>query len=191
MRALIAGVILASSLSGCASYFTARPPVIEDKVGQWGKETVGTLATAPDYRVVYVRLDPQARLCAEAPADAGAQFGSTFAAALTAPATGSTPPISAEARVGLAVAMKQLFKRTQGVQLYRDGSFALCNLFLNGAIDHAQYFAELQELRKTAAELIKQEIPLLEKVSIDPIAVPMAPTPPEVKKDAAAADGKK
>lgn len=171
-----------ASLSGCASYFTPRPPVIEDKVGIWGREMVGTLSTAPDYRVVYVKLSDQAKLCAEAPADAGAQFGSTFAAALSAPA-GSAPPVSLEAKAGLAVAMKQLFKRSQGVQLYRDGSFALCNLYLNGSIDAKQYFAELQELRKTAASLIEKEIPYLEKITIDPIAVPVAPTPQEVKKE--------
>lgn len=184
MRTLIA-VLSIASLSGCASYFTARPPVIEDKVGLHGKETVGTLATALDYRVVYVRLDPQAKLCAEAPADAGAQFGQTFATALSAP-TGSTPPLSIEAKAGLAVAMKQLFKRSQGIQLYRDGSFALCNLYLNGGVTELQYFTELQELRKTAAHLIEKEIPFLEKITIDPIAVPVAPTPPDVKKDTAA-----
>jgi hypothetical protein len=179
MRALIA-VLLIVSLSGCASYFTARPPVIEDKVGLFGKEKVGTLATAPDYRVVYVKIDDQAKLCAEAPADAGAQFGQFFAAALSAQ-TGSTPPLSVEAKAGLAVAMKQLFKRSQGIQLYRDGSFALCNLFLNGGVNEGQYLAELQELRKIAAYLIEKEIPFLEKVTIDPIAVPVAPTPPDVK----------
>ena len=43
-------------LSGC-TIFTPRPPVIEDKVGLKGKEVVGILATAPDYRVLYVRLN--------------------------------------------------------------------------------------------------------------------------------------
>jgi hypothetical protein len=148
---LIAVSTVVMGASGCASYFTARPPVIEDKVGLSGKETVGTLATAPDYRVVYVRLEEKAKICAEAPADAGAQFGSTFAAALTTP-TGGTTPLSAEARVGLAVAMKQLFKRSQGVQLYRDGAFSLCNLYLNGGLTDGEYLAELRELRKAAFE---------------------------------------
>lgn len=174
-------------LSGCGSYFTPRPPVIEDKVGRWLHETVGTLATAPDYRVVYVRLDENAKLCAEAPADAGAQFGSTFAAALSAPIEGV--PLTAEAKAGLAVAMKQLFKRSQGIQLYRDGSFALCNLFLNGAVTDAQYLTELQELRKTAAGLIEKEIPFLGKITIDPIAVPVPSTPPGVDTNPAISPG--
>ena len=186
MRTLIA-VLSIASLSGCASYFSARPPVIEDKVGLSGKETVGTLATAADYRVVYVKLDPEAKLCAEGPADAAAQFGQTFGAALSAPGAQS---LGVEAKAGLAVAMKQLFKRSQGVQFYRDGTFALCNLYLNGGMTQSQYFAELQELRKTAAHLIEKEIPYLDKVTIDPILVPTAPTPPDPKMDAGAA-GKK
>lgn len=179
--------VLILFLSGCSSYFNARPPVIEDKVGKWLHETVGTLATAPDYRVVYVRLDEKAKLCAEAPADAGAQFGSTFAASLAAPINGV--PLSAEAKAGLAVAMKQLFKRSQGVQLYRDGSFALCNLFLNGAVNGDQYFHELQELRKTAAVLIEKEIPFLEKITIDPIAVPVPSAPPALDKNSIVSPG--
>lgn len=186
MRTLIA-VLSVVSLSGCASYFSARPPVIEDKVGLSGRETVGTLATAADYRIIYVKLDPEAKLCAEAPADAGAQFSQTFAAALSA---AGAQPLGVEAKAGLAVAMKQLFKRSQGVQLYRDGAFALCNLYLNSGMSQAQYFAELQELRKTAARLIEKEIPYLEKITIDPIVVQVAPTPPDTKMDAGAA-GKK
>lgn len=188
MRSLFSLATIATlSLSGCASYFTPRPPVIEDKVGLQGKETIGTLATAPDYRVVYVRLDEKSKLCAEAPADAGAQFGSTFAAALAAP-LGGTKEINLETKAGLAVAMKQLFKRSQGIQLYRDGSFALCNLYLNDGISKEDYLHELQELRKTAFTLIEKEIPYLEKITIDPIAVPIAPTPPETNKRQSASE---
>ena len=180
-KSVLLVTVLLVLLSGCASYFTPRPPIVEDRVGVWGKEKVGTLATAPDYRVVYVLLDREARLCAEAPADAGAQFGATFAAALTTP-TGGAAPLSAEARAGLAVAMKQLFKRSQGVQFYRDGMFALCNMYLNGALTKEEYVSELKELGNLAASLIKEEIPYLEKLTLDPITVPTAPTPPEVKK---------
>ncbi|MBX9632429.1 MAG: hypothetical protein K2X67_18055 [Burkholderiales bacterium] len=174
---IFAAMLFAVMQFGCASYFTARPPVIEDKVGLKGREIVGTLATAADYRVVYVKLDDKAKVCAEAPPDAAAQFSQTFAAALKTP-TGQTPPLSVEARAGLAVAMKQLFKRSQGVQLFRDGAFALCNLYLNGGLTEQEYLAELGELRKSAVYLVEKEIPVLEKVTIDPIFVPTAPVPP-------------
>ena len=180
MRNLIA-LLSFIALTGCASHFTARPPVIEDKVGIKGKETVGTLATSPDYRVVYVRLHEDAKLCAEAPADAGAQFSSSFAAGLKSP-LGVEKEISAEARISLAVAMKQLFKRSQGIQLFRDASFALCNLYLNKGLKEDQYLDELKEIRKSAVFLIEKEIPFLDKVTIDPIVVPIS-VPTELKKD--------
>jgi len=141
----LAALILVPTISGCASYFTPRPPIVEDRVGVWGSEKVATLATAPDYRVVYIRLAEDAKLCAEAPADAAAQFGSTFAAALTSP-TGGPTPLTAEAKLGLAVAMKQLFTRSQGIQFFRDGVFALCNMYLNGVLDSAQYREEVSKL---------------------------------------------
>ncbi|MGS1011765.1 hypothetical protein [Achromobacter anxifer] len=145
---------------------------------------VGTLSTAADYRVIYVKINDGAKLCAEASPDAGAQFASSLAGSLSAQASGTPAPLSAEAKAGLAVAMKQLFKRSQGLQLYRDGAFSLCNLYLNGGISPSDYLSELRELRKSSVELIRAEIPYLEKVNIDPIQVPAAPVPPTVGKGA-------
>ncbi len=170
------GLVLVLALSGCASYFTPRPPVFEDRLGIWGREKIGTLATAPDYRVIIVQLVPETKLCAEAPADAAGQFASTFAAAFSTP-----QQITAEGRAAMAVAIKQLFKRSQGVQFYRDGAFALCNAYLNGVLTKDEYAKELRELRIVVAELIKTEIPFLEKITIDPIQVPVAPKPEELK----------
>ena len=176
MRISLAFVFCLVSLSGCASYLTPRPPVVEDKVGLWGREPVGTLATAADYRVVFVQLDGKTKVCADPSPDAAAQFSSTLAAALSSP-LGGAKEISANTQVSIAVAMKQLFRRSQGVQLYRDGAFAWCNLFLNGVIDSQAYIAELQELRKSAVNLIDKEIPHLDKIPIDPIQTPVAPPP--------------
>lgn len=173
LAATLAAVL---ALSGCSTYFSVRPPVIEDKVGKAGEEIIGTLATAPDYRVVYVKIKDDAKICAEAPADAAAQFGSAVAAGLATPLAAGKE-LSAQATVSLAVAMKQLFRRSQGVQLYRDATFALCNLYLNKGLKADAYLEELREIRKTAAELIRAEIPHLEKQTIDPAA---APTPATV-----------
>jgi hypothetical protein len=119
-------------------------------------------------------------MCAEAPADAAGQYASTFAGALAAP-VGGTQGITAEARAAMAVAIKQLFKRSQGVQFYRDAVFALCNAYLNGVLSKEEYAAELKTLREVAADLIKTEIPFLDKTTIDPIQVPVAPKPEELK----------
>jgi hypothetical protein len=87
------------------------------------------------------------------------------------------------------VAIKQLFKRSQGVQFYRDGTFALCNLYLNGAIEPGAYLTELQELRKSAAHLIEAEIPYLEKITVDPIQVPVTSKPEGLKGDVGTGTG--
>ncbi len=168
-------VVLVIYLSGCTS-FTTRPPVIEDsvKASLFGERTVGTLATTPDYRVMYVKLNKEAKLCVEAPADAAAQFSQSVAGSLS---TGTE--LSAEATASLAVAIKQLFKRSQGVQFFRDGSFTLCNLYLNDVITEPEkYLKAILQLQEDAKELIMKEIPHLEKITIDPIGVPTAPTPP-------------
>jgi hypothetical protein len=51
-------------------------------------------------------------------------------------------------------------------------------LFLNNGVTASQYLAELKELRRDAKELIESEIPYLEKITIDPIAVPVLPAAP-------------
>jgi hypothetical protein len=61
--------------------------------------------------------------------------------------------------------------------LYRDGAFALCNAYLNGVLSKDEYAKELRELRIVVAELIKAEIPFLEKIPIDTSQVPVAPKP--------------
>jgi len=166
-------VVISLLISGCGYYLTARPPVMERKLGAPFNESVGALATAADYRMVYVKISPDAKLCAEAPPDAASQFASSFAASLSA--SPANRPLSAEAQTSLAVAMKQLFKRSQGVQFYRDGAFFLCNMYLNGAISSQQYLSELQALRVATTTLILEEIPVLEKITVDAIAVPTAP----------------
>lgn len=174
MRTLLIALICLFT-SGCAYYLTARPPVMERKLGRPGSESVGALATASDYRLVYVQIDPKSRVCAEPPPDAAGQFASIFAAALSGPKKKQTFDVNTQA--SLAVSMKQLFKRSQGVQFYRDATFTLCNLYMNHAISEERYFAELQALRTSAAALIDKEIPYLEKISIDPIAPPALSIP--------------
>jgi hypothetical protein len=58
-----------------------------------------------------------------------------------------------------ATTIATLFRRSQGVQLFRDGSFNLCEAYLNGAIDGPQYIKLHENLLKVSKELIVQEIP--------------------------------
>jgi hypothetical protein len=163
-------------ISGCAYYLTPRPPVMERKLGRPGHESIGALATAADYRMVYVGINPKTKMCAEPPPDAAGQFAAQFAAAMKGLSL-QDQKLSAETQASMALSMKQLFRRSQGVQFYRDGVFALCNMHLNGQIDGPQYVASEQALREAAAALIYREIPFLSKISYDPIAAPGLPPP--------------
>jgi hypothetical protein len=168
-------VISALILSGCAYYLTPRPPIAERKLGAPGRESLGALATAADYRMIFVRIDKDARFCAEPPPDAAGQFAAILAAEAKGPA--GDKEISAELQASVALSMKQLFQRTQGVQFYRDGQFSLCNLYLNGAISEEEYVHEVSSLRESAARLIELEIPHLQKLSFDPIVAPQLFSP--------------
>jgi len=170
---------------------------MERKLGRPGAESIGALATAADYRVVYVRIG-EGKICAEPPPDAAGQFAAVIAAAISGPLEKQT--VSADAQAGMALSMKQLFKRTQGVQFYRDGLFALCNLYMNDVIDNKQYLTEVQALRLSAKSLIESEIqnpdndkgdetpaPTLDEVRPKPKEKPKEPTTESPKKQEAPA----
>lgn len=153
MRAMILAVI-SLSLSGCGYYFTPRPPLAERKLGVFGSESIGALATSPDYRVVFVKLQADAVMCAEAPADAVAQ--SAAAAALQADVVNE---LDAKASAEMAITMKQLFQRSQGLALVRDVAFIYCNMYMNGALDRETYVAKMSELVALGTNLIARQIP--------------------------------
>lgn len=172
------------SLSGCAYYMTPRPPIMERKLGTPFSESHGVLATAADYRAMVFETkngvarstdgkSGAAKFCAEPPPDAAAQYAAQLSSSLTQAAV-KDAKISAEVQASLAVSMKQLFQRSQGIQMYRDGLFALCNMYLNGALSDEAYLAEVKELRKTAALLIRAEIPLAQR-QFDSTVTPALP----------------
>lgn len=159
-------VFMIMFLSGCGVSWFVNPkqqPVIEDKVGDAGKGyKVGTLATTPERRVVIVDLD-DGKFCAEPPADAGENLASSFAAALEG--TDGSIELKAELAKAFASSVKQLFQRSQGVQLYRDGMYSLCQAYLNGAILDDEFNKKQEELLKQSAYLIEKEIPYLQYIN--------------------------
>jgi len=166
-RAIIASVVLAL-VQGCSIFTQPKAnPVLEDRVHDWwGRSKVGILATTPERRVVIVKM-PENRFCAEPPADAA----DNVSAALTAVAQASDQGRVTEGQLGIAQALatsvKQLFQRSQGVQLYRDGTFMLCNAYLNGAITQDQFLKKHEKLLETVAPLIDKEIPELHRHKSD------------------------
>jgi len=75
------------SLSACGTTWFANPatnPVIEDRVGLWGQEVVGTLAVKADRRIIVVKMDPESQFCAEPPPDVAENITKELALALEA-----------------------------------------------------------------------------------------------------------
>ena len=137
-------------------------------------ESTGILATAADYRVVYVQIKPGSPICPEPSPDVAGQFASSLAAALKADPIKT--PMSAQLQSQMAVSMKQLFRRTQGVQFLRDGLSDLCIDRFNGFISPQEYAQQKRELREKAYELIKAELPFLNSTTYDSVPSPTVPT---------------
>ena len=154
-------LIVAYSLSGCAYYLTPRPPLAERKLGVFGSESIGALATSPDYRVVFVKLKKDALMCAEAPADVAGQSASALSTAIR------DLKISAELSYEMALTMKQLFQKSQGLALIRDQGFIYCNMYMNGALDAVKYSEKMDELLKVGADLIKLQISTMSNLPFD------------------------
>jgi len=95
---------------------------------------------AADRRVVLVRLQENAasaagRFCAEPPLDADQSVTNALAAMRDL----STDKIEASVKVELARSFAHIFpafvRRTQGLQLYREAMYNLCQNYLNHAIN--------------------------------------------------------
>jgi len=165
------------SIQGCGlSWFTnpMEQPIIEDKVGKSGFRT---LSTTSGRRVVIFNQDLH-RLCAEPPPDVADNLTSAFAAALE----GSDGTVTAKAEISKAFAStaKQLFQRSQGVQLYRDGMYSLCQSYMNEAIGKVELLKMQKTLLETSSDLIEKEIPFLPYLKADDVPAPIVPLTPNL-----------
>jgi hypothetical protein len=140
-------------------------PVIEDHSG-----VLGTFATVAERRMVVTKKkykdqhadDPgyESSFCAEPPPDSTQSIASSLTAALRADASQDKrkQSVSAEAARELITTAKSMFTRSQGVQLFRDGVYNLCQAHLNAAIGAEKYEKMFSELLQASAKLIAEEI---------------------------------
>nr|WP_319491648.1 hypothetical protein [uncultured Desulfobacter sp.] len=162
-------VVFIMLLGGC-SVFTPplEKPIIEDHSHN---NRITTFATIPSRRMVVVTEHKKGSgdiiVCAEPSADVSDNIASSLAAAITAkgPATGakSAGQVGASISKTLASTAQHLFKRSQGMQLYRDGMYSLCQARMNGIIDNKSYQETSELLLEKAVLLILEEIPYLNK----------------------------
>ncbi len=101
----------------------------------WDRDSVHALSTKAERRLVLMEKKVKngyheksvLTVCAESPAEATQDLSSTFDFA------GSVEKVEISKLLkALSTKMKPTFKRSQGLQFYRDGAFQLCQAYLNG-----------------------------------------------------------
>lgn len=179
------GMFLAATmfLAGC-SMFTPpyKKPIISDQLGYVGFRgaVYETLATTADRRVILIRtgtLPKDAKpaseesqmpaFCAEPAPEAITAL--TTSLGLTGSAANKVKDSALqEANLQLASAFAQEFKplayRTQGLALFRDASFAYCQLWIQGKLNSNEYGQLLSDAYRRAIPLIEKELPLMPEI---------------------------
>lgn len=151
------------TLSGCGvNMFTgAKAPVIADDI----ENRMGTLSFTTDRRVVLVPLQKNSasdggRFCADPPLDADQNITSALAAMRDL----STDKVDASVKVALARSFAQILpafvRRTQGLQLYREAMYNLCQNYLNHAIKDDALQTQSMKILDVSVKLIEQELTL-------------------------------
>lgn len=143
-------------------------PVIEDHSG-----LVGTFATVAERRMVITqkKFETSAKdhpdnpgyvslFCAEPPPDSTQSIASSLTAALKAEASqgNNKQGIDAGTAQALITTARSMFTRSQGIQLFRDGVYNLCQAHLNGAIKADEYSTNFNNLLLISGGLIQKEI---------------------------------
>jgi len=166
-------------LSGCG-YFT--PPMEHPSFEQHVQGRVNTFGVIPSRRMMIFKSGdpekpsepPRILLCAEAPADVTDSLAGTLAASL-AVSGAKQVDVSGALSKTLQTFGQSLFKRTQGIQMFRDRSYYLCQARMNGFINNEQYIEKLDAAYKEAIVLIKEELSRQPKVETEQKPIPPAP----------------
>lgn len=156
-------------------------PVIEDSIKTSNGAVLGTLATTAERRLVLVPLAGKhvGKFCAEPSPDAAESLVASFKASLEASGKAEN---SAEAKLksefarSLATSAGSLTKRSQGLQMFRDGVFALCQARMNEFLTDAEFVEQTWRLRQEAGKLIDAEIRQPNWNAVPTITIIEAPT---------------
>jgi hypothetical protein len=173
-------VFIVQVLQACSVFTPPKErPIIYDKINVFGQyREFTTLAITPERRLVIFRRGvPENKtkplICAQPSSDVAENLASTSAIL----AKGGTGDKNAQAELNrtLSTVSKQLFLRTQGVQLFRDAMYFACQDYLNEAISKEEFNERYNKLIPSIIELIKKEIPYLPQEKLDITIVPTTP----------------
>lgn len=124
-------------------------------------QAVGTATmVAVDGSIRSVLVNDKGRFCAEPPPDAIGTIAKAIAAKAAAkvPAKVTTAEASGEYNKTFESDIHDLFQRSQGVQVLRDGMYRLCEAFVNGAIDQQIYSQQMIDLISTLDFVVPMEL---------------------------------
>lgn len=176
MKNILTKAVLAATVAVSTACSTLTPPkeqpVIEDKIG----EAYGTLAVTAERRIIIFgrtkagddngnAQDKNPVVCAEPSPDVAESLVTSIKALAEASAKkGGTDEakISAEFTRSLTTAISSVFTRSQGIQFFRDSSYALCQAHINGTLGPESYRESLDKITQLAHELIRLEIPSMD-----------------------------
>jgi hypothetical protein len=189
MKTFFTVSIIGLGLSGCALFTAPMNNPTYEKHASPRDGHVTTYSMIPSRRMVIVANDSTKSkqdgdrpvICAEASADVTDNLISTLGASLSAsgPVSKSTGEVSAGVSQALATTAQFLYKRTQGVQLYRDGMYHLCQARMNRYLNDDEYKEKSKILLEASVTLIEHEIPHLQPIVNAP-PVPVTLTVPNV-----------
>lgn len=165
------GALPVALLIGGCSVFTPpkEQPVQREYVGEFfGAQETNVFTLTPERRTIIVQTSKEVgarpRFCAEPAADVAESLASSFRAVAEASAAERDDTRRAATNLelsrNLSTSVVSLFYRSQGVQLFRDGLFSLCQAYMNGLITSPDdYMKQYDALLNRSFALIAQEIP--------------------------------
>ncbi len=164
-------VLMIPVLSACgAAWFTDQnnQPILQHEMKNSENVVLGTLATTAQRRTILVALNNEnpVRFCAEPSPDAAENIASNLSVLLEASARISEQggSLKGETAKSLTTAVKELTRRSQGIMFYRDGSYSLCQAYLNGILEPQDFSDRLAILQQQSFELIDKELTATEGI---------------------------
>lgn len=170
---LIALIVCTSCMtSGCALFGSPmEDPVRQDFAGGiFSNRKTNVFSLTPERRTVLLVRNVNTEVsrseiivCAEPPPDVAQSIASSIRALAEASVkdnSGKSAGASAEFSKSLNTSVVSLFYRSQGVQLFRDGLFSLCQDNMNGLVkSQEEFWKTYQALLDASFALTAQEIP--------------------------------
>jgi hypothetical protein len=117
-------------------------------------DAVGVLSVTAARRMALVRLEGlnRGKFCAEPPPDVSENVSTTLDSALKAKLANLPADVEVAIKDALKVEAVVLAKRTPYLDIYRTGTYSLCQYHLNGTIPDTEIIARFKELTDKVLE---------------------------------------